>query len=349
MKRQLLLLFMAFLAMNVSAQNILTSPFTLGFLGDASANNAATNCVYIQNVGVSKVQFIQDSPQAIYVSQGNDIPGEVKLTDATGTDYLIPGFIKWRAPSGNNPSTMVFKPNTGVNQNVVILNNGQNQVYNISPAKYIGLTFSGQTLSITNGQVTGNSASMLNILNQYVSTLAKITISNLTVAEEDGLANVLLSITGDLSQAKTVDYSFINGTALNGSDFIGNASTLSIPIGSSSASISVPIIDNSIFESTEQFNLFLTNPQNASISGGTSVVSILDSDSMVYGCMDTTACNFNPCAFQDNGTCTYPNAETCNGLDDDCDGNIDNGFSLNTYYADQDADNYGNSNSPILA
>ena len=97
--------------------------------------------LFIQNVGISKVQFIQNSPQAIYVSQGNDIPGEVKLTDATGQDYVIPGFIKWRAPSGNNPSTMIFKPNTGVNQNVVIFNNGQNQVYNLEPVEIHWINF----------------------------------------------------------------------------------------------------------------------------------------------------------------------------------------------------------------
>ncbi|MBK7567747.1 MAG: putative metal-binding motif-containing protein [Bacteroidetes bacterium] len=35
--------------------------------------------------------------------------------------------------------------------------------------------------------------------------------------------------------------------------------------------------------------------------------------------------------------------ETCNGIDDDCDGDIDEGFTLNTYYLDADVDNFGNS------
>ena len=273
----------------------------------------------------------------------------MKLTDATGVDYLIPGFIKWRAPSGNNPSTMIFKPNVGVNQDVVIYNNGQNQVYNISPSKYIGLTFSGQTLNIVGGQVTGNSASMLNILNNYVSTLAKLVVSNLSIAEEVGNANVIVTRTGNLNQTVTVDYSFTNGTAVNGSDYSGQKGTLTIASGATSGSIVVPIIDNSTYELTEDFNVILNNPNNASITGGTAVVSITDSDSMVYGCMDTTACNFNPCVFQDNGTCVYPTQEQCNGIDDDCDGNIDNGFALNTFYTDQDGDQYGDSNSPVLA
>ena len=35
--------------------------------------------------------------------------------------------------------------------------------------------------------------------------------------------------------------------------------------------------------------------------------------------------------------------ETCNGIDDDCDGDIDEGFTLNTFYLDADVDNFGNS------
>jgi len=241
MKKQFLLLFMAFFAMNFYAQNLLTTPFTLGFLGDVGGNNSATNCVYIQNVGVTRVQFIQNSPQTIYVSQGNDIAGEVKLTDAAGVEHVIPGFIKWRAPSGNNPSTMVFKPNTGVNQNIVIFNNGQNQVYNLSPLKYIGLTFTGRTLNIEDGQVTGNSASMLERLNTYLNSLPKITISDVTVAEEAGTVSVTITRSGILNQLVTVGYSCVNGTAVNGSDYLSISGTAVLGVGTTTTTLAISI------------------------------------------------------------------------------------------------------------
>ena len=67
----------------------------------------------------------------------------------------------------------------------------------------------------------------------------------------------------------------------------------------------------------------------------------------IGGCMDPSACNYNEFA-TDEGICTYPQAETCNGLDDDCDGETDNGVLI-TYYLDFDADGFGNSQEVTFA
>ncbi|MFN8283198.1 MAG: putative metal-binding motif-containing protein [Chitinophagales bacterium] len=46
-----------------------------------------------------------------------------------------------------------------------------------------------------------------------------------------------------------------------------------------------------------------------------------------------------------SATAGSPTTETCNGIDDDCNGVVDNGIPLNTYYRDADGDGYGN---PII-
>jgi hypothetical protein len=48
----------------------------------------------------------------------------------------------------------------------------------------------------------------------------------------------------------------------------------------------------------------------------------------VLGCMDVNACNFNPEANTEDNSCILPQLETCNGLDDNCNGQIDEGFTL---------------------
>jgi gliding motility-associated-like protein len=67
----------------------------------------------------------------------------------------------------------------------------------------------------------------------------------------------------------------------------------------------------------------------------------------IVGCMDSTACNYNAAA-EAPGNCDYPLAEICNGLDDNCNGEIDE-FVQNTYYADLDADGFGDINSSVNA
>ncbi len=58
---------------------------------------------------------------------------------------------------------------------------------------------------------------------------------------------------------------------------------------------------------------------------------------------DNLDCDDSDGSINPNGT------EICDGLDNNCDGQIDEGLSSNTYYADADSDGFGDINSPIQA
>jgi hypothetical protein len=52
---------------------------------------------------------------------------------------------------------------------------------------------------------------------------------------------------------------------------------------------------------------------------------------------------------QQNCTAGSPTGEVCNGIDDDCNGVIDNGLVFQTYYLDADNDTYGNADTATVA
>lgn len=69
----------------------------------------------------------------------------------------------------------------------------------------------------------------------------------------------------------------------------------------------------------------------------------------VTGCTQPGGNVTNDDDCNDSNSAIHPGvAEMCNLLDDDCDGNIDEGVQL-TFYADTDGDGYGNASSPLLA
>jgi hypothetical protein len=67
----------------------------------------------------------------------------------------------------------------------------------------------------------------------------------------------------------------------------------------------------------------------------------VDENCAIYGCINPNACNFNPAANTDDGSCILPQPEVCNNLDDNCNNQIDEGLSFVNYYIDNDGDGQG--------
>lgn len=266
---------------NIQAQNIISVPFNVGFVGDKTANNVCSNSVYLSSLGWSNVQFAQSTSGTVFTAQGNDIIGMVHITDANGVEHTINGFVKWRAPSGT-VTALVFSPSS----TVVLATNGSNgsSTCTISSSKYIGLVFNGQSLSIPTtgnnaGQVSGNAATsdISTTLNDYLGSLPSITISDLTVNESSGIATVTVTLSVSASSQVTFKYTTADGTALLNGDYGFLTGTITISSGQTSSTISIPLTVDNIAEYDEIFYIVLSDATNASIIKSTSTISIYDS------------------------------------------------------------------------
>ena len=78
----------------------------------------------------------------------------------------------------------------------------------------------------------------------------------------------------------TVNYALTAGTATSGVDYTYTGGIATIVAGSTTATINVSTLQDTIFEGSETFNIVLSSPSsNATISDGTGAATITDNDS----------------------------------------------------------------------
>ncbi|MFN5544893.1 MAG: tandem-95 repeat protein [Bacteroidota bacterium] len=284
------------------AQNFITVPFTNGFVGRNTANNAADSCYYLFDLGWKDIQFAQYSTADVFVAQGNDIIGMVIITDKNNVRHIINGFIKWRNPSGNSPNTMVFQPSASANSILATQSPYPQNSYLLNDTRYIGLTFNNTTITITGGNggtISGNAATtgLLTSLNNYLATFPKINVSNAdtTFYESDLTATVRVRLSITPTDTIKVKYKTENGTALAGSDFTAktNDSLIFIP-GDTVEFATVNLTNDGVSESPERFVLRLFQPTNASIIRDSASVRILDPLTSSITSQSNISCGANP-------------------------------------------------------
>lgn len=85
--------------------------------------------------------------------------------------------------------------------------------------------------------------------------------------------------TGDVSGAVSINYATADGTAIAGSDYTATSGTLNFGPGELSKTISIPIINDNIYEGeTETFTLTLSGPTGSAIVSGPSTTTIKIAD-----------------------------------------------------------------------
>lgn len=141
------------------------------------------------------------------------------------------------------------------------------------------------------GFVGGQSTATVSIIDNDFTTFR---FNPLTYTVDEGAGNVVVTVeaarSGDQSTILTVDYFTGDGTAAAGVRYQRSSGTLTFPAGVTKQTISIPLIDDSIGEGTQDFFITLTNPQASGgsssngprVIGGSANVTVIDNDASTF-------------------------------------------------------------------
>lgn len=115
-----------------------------------------------------------------------------------------------------------------------------------------------------------------------------LSVNDVTVNEADGTATFTVTLDGAMYRDQvSVDFKTRDGSALAGSDYVATSGTLNFTNTTRTQTVTVALVNDSIKELTERFELTLTNAQGARIEDWAGTGTILD-DATDTGPIGTT-------------------------------------------------------------
>ena len=272
-----------------AATSDLTLVFEDGAIGTIGQNPQKNNNVQLfSTLGIERIIFVQDDSdgngefgqQSSSIVQGNDIPGTVKITTYNGNVYSISGAVVWNDKVGGTPVS--FGILLGEDKTIVSSTGTYNLVSGDTnnSSSNISINAVGASPGYADGDNISGSADRSNILsefNQYLEDSIQVsTISSSDITEGE---NLVFSITleGAVPAGTTYVYditatetlrgaTFSNGVSYNSAD-----STVSVPAGVSSFTVTFSTTDDSTPEATQSATLSVGNIKDTA--------SIFDNDS----------------------------------------------------------------------
>ncbi len=107
--KKFILFLSVFFITTISAQNEISVPFSVGFIGTVGNNSQTANNIKTFNtLGITRAFFVQNSTTNLFQLQGNDIAGFVRLQLNNGQLIDIPGAVVWRLTAGSTYMLLVL-------------------------------------------------------------------------------------------------------------------------------------------------------------------------------------------------------------------------------------------------
>jgi parallel beta-helix repeat protein len=138
----------------------------------------------------------------------------------------------------------------------------------------------GRSITATATDSGGNTSEFSHCTSVTDAGVLAFASSSASAGEGAGTASVTVNRFSGSNGTVTVNYSTANGSATSGSDYTATSSTLTFGTGETSKSISIPILQDNVYEGNETFSVTLSSPGGGALlaSPATATVTITDDD-----------------------------------------------------------------------
>ena len=288
---------------------------TLSGATNASIATATGTGTIVDNDSAPTVSSIS-SPTVV---EGADLVYNIALSNASTTTTTLAYTLGGGSASAADYGTPTFSNGVTLVGSNLLIPAGVTTFSVTVPTVDDVLSEPTETLPLIIGGVTGTGSITDN------DGAPSLSINNISVNEGAGTATFTVTLSAASGQAVSVNYASSNGTATAGSDYTAVSGTLNFAAGQTIKTITVPIIDDTIFEGPENFTITLSSATNASIATATGTGTIIDND------LDPS--NNAPKAFNDPLVTPY-NINLGNTSTDFWGGLVTKGVNLAFYKAD---------------
>ena len=239
----------------------------------------------IQEVEFSAASFSDSenvgTSNAVTLTRTGDPRGistvQVSITGGTatggGTDYDDSSF----------PLTVTF--NAGETSKTLAIPITNESLYEPGGDETITL----RVASVSNAVITAQSTTTLNITDDDPEPTVTLAIADSPLAENGGVATVTADLSNPFNQDVTVDLGFSGTATGSGTDYTASGTSIVIPAGSTTGSITITGVDDSTSDIDETVIVDITSVTNGTESGTQQVTATITDDDPEIEVLDGTA------------------------------------------------------------
>ncbi|TAK89420.1 MAG: retention module-containing protein, partial [Burkholderiaceae bacterium] len=231
-----------------------------------SGSNGSVTTMIADNDGVPTIQSIS-SPT---VQEGTDLVYSVVLSNGSASSTVFPFTLGGGTAVPADYGSPAFSNGVTLSAGVLTVPAGVTSFTMTLPTIDDALNETNETVPLTIGGTTGTGTI---IDNDATPTLS---INDVTVNEAAGTATFTVSLSAASGQTVNVNFATSNGTATAGADYTATSGTLTFAPGVTTQTVTVSILNDTLYEVSENFNVNLSSPVNATIADGLGIGTIRD-------------------------------------------------------------------------